>query len=108
MLSNLNEMEQRMEILDGHMKLEKIIGEDLNLFAYPFGGNNHFDDTSKKIVYDSGKLYAFSTYGGINYTLDRTDIKRITLTAHTPIKIKILLNNAIREEQMKINGLMIN
>ena len=102
MLSNLNEMDQRMEILDGHMKLEKIIGEDLNLFAYPFGGNNHFDDTSKKIVYNSEKLYAFSTYGGINYTLDKTDIKRITLTDHTPIKIKILLNNAIRRTSENI------
>lgn len=79
---------QREEILQGHSKLEALKGGKLGLFAYPFGGKKHFTKDSGKIVKELKNVTAFSTYGGINVNYDATDIKRITLTTHSPLDMK--------------------
>ena len=89
MLSMLDENEQRKEIIDGHRTLEKLFDCRLNYFAYPHGGTTHFNDTSRSIIKESERLVSFSSYGGINYELDSTDVKRITLSDHTPMDTKI-------------------
>ncbi len=88
MLSRLSEREQREEIIGGHIKLEEYLGCKLEYFAYPHGGKTHFDETSRRIIKESRRLVSFSSYGGLNYKLDSTDVKRITLNDHTPLKVK--------------------
>ena len=96
MLSRLSESEQRKEILDGHAELEELLGCRLKCFAYPHGGHAHFDETSRRIIRESKRLVSFSSYGGLNYKLDRTDIKRITLSDHSPLNTKIaILKHAV-------------
>ena len=92
-LSNLNEESQREEIIEGHQKLENLINMKLYLFAYPYGGSHHFNKTSRMIVKKINNLLAFSTYGGVNQTLNRADIKRITLTNHSTFKMKSIINS---------------
>jgi peptidoglycan/xylan/chitin deacetylase (PgdA/CDA1 family) len=88
MLSMLDEREQRAEIIGGHIKLEEYLGRKLKYFAYPHGGKAHFDETSRSIIKESNRLTSFSSYGGLNYKLDNTDVKRITLSDHTALNIK--------------------
>ncbi len=96
MLSKLDENGQRIEIIDGHMRLERLIGRKLDYFAYPHGGRAHFNETSRRIIRESKRLVAFDSYGGLNYKLDRTDIKRITLSDHSPLNTKIaILKNVV-------------
>lgn len=89
MLSRLSEGEQRKEIIDGHIKLEEFLGYKLEFFAYPHGGKVHFNEDSRRIIKESKRLTSFSSYGGLNYKLDRTDVKRITLSDHTTFNIKL-------------------
>jgi peptidoglycan/xylan/chitin deacetylase (PgdA/CDA1 family) len=96
MLSQLDECEQRKEVIEGHKQLEEILGYKIKYFAYPHGGQAHFNETSRRIIRESKRLVSFSSYGGLNYDLDRTDVKRITLSDHTPLNIKLsVLKNAI-------------
>lgn len=88
MLSKLSESEQIEEIIGGHRELENIIGTKLQYFAYPYGAIAHFNESSRYIVQKIEGLNCFTTYGGVNYQLDKTDIMRITLTAHEPEEIK--------------------
>lgn len=96
MLSRLDENEQRKEIVDGHTKLEELLGCRLKYFAYPHGGQAHFNETSRHIIREYKRLISFSGYGGLNYKLDRTDVKRITLSVHIPVNIKFsILKHAV-------------
>lgn len=96
MLSKLDEDEQWKEIVEGHITLEKLVGSRLNCFAYPHGGMKHFNETSRHIIRESKRLVSFSSYGGLNYELDSTDVKRITLSDHTSMETKIaVLKHAV-------------
>lgn len=92
LLSKLDEESQRQEIVEGHKKLESACGRSLHLFAYPYGGNGHFNETSKKIVSELQSLNAFSAYGGINHSFDRLDSKRITLSNEIGFKLKVRIS----------------
>lgn len=59
-LSNLTEIEQKEDILNGKMVLEKIIGRRIAAFAYPFGGIYDFNNLSKMIVKELGFSFAYS------------------------------------------------
>ncbi|MBU1078668.1 MAG: polysaccharide deacetylase family protein, partial [Spirochaetes bacterium] len=91
MLSSIKKNNQKQEIVDGHKNLEKLLAKKLYFFAYPHGGVTHFDDNSRIIIKSIPELVAFSTFGGINYKFSQTDMKRITLTDHSPLGIKTIL-----------------
>ena len=57
-LDTLTEEEQRYEIEENKIYLEKILGEKLYSFAYPYG---IFDETSKKIAKELGFNYRIAT-----------------------------------------------
>lgn len=97
MLVHLTEDEQRKEIFGGHRNLEMLVGKGLQFFAYPHGGTVHFNDTTRRIIEEHPCMVAFSTYGGVNYNFDRTDIKRITLTDHAPLEVKALVLKQSKE-----------
>lgn len=104
MLSRLDESAQRHEILEGHRQLSDLLGSELRFFAYPFGGRNHFNEISRRVVEGLPEVTAFSAYGGLNYSLDRSGIKRITLGRHGGWDIK----NAVMESQGSCAGVGVH
>lgn len=89
LLSLLSEKEQKEEIVQGHLCLEQYLGTKLSFFAYPHGGEHHFNDVSRRLTLSLPEVTAFSSYGGINFTYDRSDVRRIALTDHLPKDIRI-------------------
>ncbi|MBF0290226.1 MAG: polysaccharide deacetylase family protein [SAR324 cluster bacterium] len=89
MLSKLDEKTQRHEIIEGHQRLETLLDMEVEHFAYPHGGLVHFNETSKRIVQEHQKMVAYSSYGGLNYTFNSTDLKRITLSNHSSADVKV-------------------
>lgn len=66
-LDTLTEEEQRYEIKENKIYLEKTLGEKLYSFAYPYG---IFNEASKKIVKDLGFNYGIATDSGKFYIED--------------------------------------
>ena len=66
-LDTLSEEEQRYEIEENKIYLEKTLGEKLYSFAYPYG---IFNEISKKIVKELGFNYGIATDSGKFYIED--------------------------------------
>lgn len=63
-LSFLDEAAQRLEIRRGQRELEEILGRDVELFSYPFGGKAHFDQTTRALVQEYGCIGAVANFPG--------------------------------------------
>ena len=68
MLSRLSPEEQQTEIAGSRAALERMIDRPVRSFAYPFGGADHFDETSVSLVQEAGYTLAV--------TLARTAVTR--------------------------------
>ena len=55
---------QAREIGGSLARLREQLGEPASLFAYPVGGRDMFDDTTRACLRDAGITHAFSFYGG--------------------------------------------
>lgn len=53
-LSLLSKEEQKKEILNSKKQLEKLLGVEIKLFSYPFGGKSDFNEVTEEIVKDAG------------------------------------------------------
>ncbi|MGL5934430.1 MAG: polysaccharide deacetylase family protein [Cetobacterium sp.] len=74
-LDLLNKVEQKKEILENKLYLEKFLGEKIISFAYPFG---RFNDDSKKILKEVGYTYGLATdKGDFFIETDFYEIRRI-------------------------------
>ena len=60
-LGGLSIEEQRYEILESKLTVEKIIGKDVVLFAYPFGGIGNYSLETIDLLKNAGFQKAFST-----------------------------------------------
>ncbi len=71
--------EQEREIRRGLDRLEAELGARPTLFAYPVGGRDAFDATTRSAVRDAGLRVAYSFYGGANpwTAWDPLDVRRI-------------------------------
>jgi len=65
LLSASSETEQRDEILGSKEALERLTGQDVRSFAYPYGGLDAFSRTSERLVREAGFLGALTTGFGI-------------------------------------------
>jgi peptidoglycan/xylan/chitin deacetylase (PgdA/CDA1 family) len=63
-LSTLSEEEQRHEIVGSKRQLEKLLGREVQLFAYPFGKKTDFDSISSRICREAGYLKAAAAFPG--------------------------------------------
>jgi peptidoglycan/xylan/chitin deacetylase (PgdA/CDA1 family) len=63
-LSTLTEEEQHHEIVASKQQLEKLLGRDIPVFAYPFGQKTDFDTTSARICREAGYLKAAAAFPG--------------------------------------------
>lgn len=63
-LSTLSVSDQRYEVTESRQALDRITGQDVSLFAYPFGTAPTFTDDTESIVADAGFDAAFTTVPG--------------------------------------------
>lgn len=76
-LSQLDKNEIRVELEQSKRKLEKIVGDEIELFAYPYGGKKSYNLSIIKLLKELGYKKAFTTISkniDINdnlYTLSR-------------------------------------
>ena len=60
-LKLISEEEQLYEIKSSKLFLENLLDTDINLFAYPFGHKESFDQVAEHIVQNLGFIYSVST-----------------------------------------------
>ena len=65
-LSKLRYDDQITEIELGRKYLDAMIGKEVEVFAYPFGGRIHYNDNTLEIVKKNFK-FAFSNFEGLVY-----------------------------------------
>lgn len=99
-LSTLSEDEQEKEIYDSKVKLEKIIGKPVTLFAYPFGGLYDFNNSSKCAVLKAGLNFAYSNIGLLasnSYADNLLAIPRMNIRecSVSELSKKLLISNKI-------------
>ena len=87
-LSQLSSEQQRYEIIEGHENMEKLLEMELLHFAYPHGGEIDFNENSKDLVRKFNRVTAYSSYGGVNFKYNPTNVKRISLSNQTGMGIK--------------------
>ena len=75
MLNQLSADEQRAEIEGSRTVLEAMLGRPVRSFAYPFGGADHFDETSVTLVQEAG--YALAVTLGRSVVTRRSDPFRL-------------------------------
>jgi len=63
-LKKLSSSEAHYEIEEGRRKLEQVIGQPINFFAYPYGTPNEVGERELQIVSEQGFKLAFCAYGG--------------------------------------------
>ena len=65
-LSKLSYNDQRKEIELGKKHLDSIVGKEVEIFAYPYGGRIHYNETTLEIVRRNFN-FAFSNFEGLVY-----------------------------------------
>lgn len=93
-LSKLKIDKQVGEIVDWHKKLENILGEKINYFAYPFGGVTHYNAYSELIVMGLPDVCAFSAYGFLNNYFYPTNILRIGVNNQKINQLRVIIKRA--------------
>jgi peptidoglycan/xylan/chitin deacetylase (PgdA/CDA1 family) len=63
-LSSLGEAEQRQEIAQSRHQLEKWLGKEVTVFAYPFGQKTDYDENSTRICREECFLKAAAAFPG--------------------------------------------
>lgn len=79
-LSKLSAAELDFELRDSKATLERELGVDAPLFAYPFGGVGDSSDEANRAVFSAGYQLCCSAYGGRNDLIDVHNIKRSTVS----------------------------
>jgi peptidoglycan/xylan/chitin deacetylase (PgdA/CDA1 family) len=93
-LARLPADEQEQEIAGCKRRIETELAEPMRYFSYPYGGRASFDDTTRRVVAETGLEFAFSLYNGYCRldSWDRYDIKRRGLgPTVTPNRVALML-----------------
>lgn len=90
-LAKLDESDIRKEIKDNKLILERLIGKELKLFAYPNGKLGHdYLIEQIELIKQEGYLFAVSTnWGCANYNSDYWQLPRFTPWDRHPIKFML-------------------
>lgn len=65
----------RAELGASKLRIESELGQGIELFAYPFGGENNINETSRQLVREAGFNCCMSCHGGTNEPV--TDVYRL-------------------------------
>ena len=63
-LAVLDEAEQRQEITQSKRELEALVGREVAIFSYPFGGKRQYDGTTRRLCREAGFRRAVTTLPG--------------------------------------------
>ena len=78
-ISTLSSEQLQMELLDSKATIERELGVNVRLFAYPFGGVDDSSTKANSAVFAAGYEMCCSAYGGRNDSIDLKNIKRSTI-----------------------------
>ena len=93
-LSGLEENEQRAEIVNSKIHLEKIIDKDVTSFAYPYGTIDSYNVDSINILRENNFLLCCSNYSGlIDQNTSRYELPRFLVRDLTIEKFKLFVKN---------------
>lgn len=77
-MGSADEETVRNELQRSKQKLSQELGLSTELFAYPFGGEQHINERSRELIREEGFCCCASCFGGSNVPLaDPYDIRRI-------------------------------
>lgn len=87
-LSTMPKSQQNMEISGCADAIEQQLGQPMNLFSYPRGKLDAFNDDTRACLRDAGVQYAFTYYGGMNRleSMDDYDVRRVSVESDTQIE----------------------
>jgi peptidoglycan/xylan/chitin deacetylase (PgdA/CDA1 family) len=89
-LSKLPPDEQRREIADGALSLERALGRAPVTFAYPWGRRWDYDDSSRKAAKDAGFACAVNMHAGINRPESpRYDLRRVAIDGSAKLHLLV-------------------
>lgn len=87
-LKNRDSATLNREVVDSKKKLEDLIGDSVNSFAYPHGGKKDMDDNAGIIVREAGYSSAVTThFGRLDDKRDRFKLRRIIIWPSDSIDI---------------------
>ncbi len=82
-----DETTQRNEIYESKNFLENITGKDVNVFAYPYGGREDFNEKTIAICEEAGFKKIFAAYPGFTgYKVQTCKIPRINISMCASLK----------------------
>ena len=94
-LSSLNIQEQKEEILNSKLQIEKILEEKISSFAFPYGTKEDYNEETLKIMSQSDFSLSCANYPGI--VKSNTNIHEIPRVVVRDIKVdnfsKFITNN---------------
>ena len=81
-LARLPAAEQQREVAECLRRLTTELGTEIDLFAYPVGSAESFDDTTRACLHSQGVRYAFSFRGGFwrGGHVDSFDVPRVAVS----------------------------
>ena len=96
-LSKCDYETQFKEIKESKQEIENEIKSRVNIFAYPNGSKNDYNEQTIKILKELKFEYAFTTAFGYNKNINPYELERIGITSELPMwKFKLLVNRLWR------------
>lgn len=95
-LARIPREELKKELLSSKIRIEEVLGHKIYSFAYPFGGNGSFNESTRKSLIETGYSYAYINLMGENLE-DRDD--KLTLK-----RIRIYTEDGYFRLRMKLSG----
>jgi len=92
-LSKISFEDQKKEIIECHLEIEKKLGKLINHFAYPRGAPYHFNFDSELLMSKLPHVSAYSAYGsGRNILYRPTNILRFAIGNQSTERLNIILS----------------
>lgn len=98
-LKGLSEADQKYEINGCKKELENYIGKDVNLFSFPFGQKNHYDQLSIEVLKKSGFEKAVTTISGLVSDDDCFQLKRFNVRNYDERGFKLFLDSVFERPE---------
>ena len=103
-LPSLPEKEQAAEITVSKQTLEKILGEEVRVFAYPFGKAGDYNETTRQMLKEAGFSLGMIFEEGYNdKTADYLALRRMGVDTRIPFE---LLSHGFHGRREMIKGLI--
>lgn len=104
--------EQEEEIASSINTLQKLLGKNMDMFAYPFGSRNDYSEETKRQLEKHGIKLAFTTQPGeIDASMDRLEIPRYPVPDYDAAEFEKFMNAIFGNEvvsEVEVSGSNLN